>query len=116
MSIISPVKKIQKSIKEIRNRRSKRVRMSIKGTSKFPRLSVFRSSRYIYAQIIDDAKGCTLASAKGILKEADRVGEDVAKKALERNIKNAVFDRGSFAYHGHVKELAEGARKAGLIF
>lgn len=114
--MFSSVKKLQKNVKETRNRRSKRVRMSIKGTSKFPRLSVFRSSRYMYAQIIDDAKGCTLAWAKGILKEAHKVGEHLAKKALEKNIKAVVFDRGRFAYHGHVKELAEGARKGGLVF
>lgn len=116
MSIISSVKKMQKNIKEVRNRRGKRVRMGIKGTLKSPRLSVFRSSRYMYAQIIDDTKGHTLASAHGILKEAGKIGENVAKKALEKNIKKVVFDRGSFAYHGHVKELADGARNGGLTF
>lgn len=114
--MLSSVKKLQKNIKEVRNRRSKRVRMGIKGILKFPRLSVFRSSRYMYAQIIDDAKGHTLASSKGILKEAGKIGEDVAKKAIEKNVKKVVFDRGSFAYHGHVKELADGARKGGLTF
>ena len=90
--------------------------MSIQGSFERPRLSVFRSSLYMYAQIIDDAKGHTLVSARGILKESGKIGESLAKQALVKKIESVVFDRGSFAYHGHIKELAEGARKGGLKF
>ena len=90
----------------------------VKGTVDRPRLSVFRSARHIYAQLIDDGKGTTLMSVKGGAKTeaAHKVGEDIAKKALEKGIKEVVFDRGGFAYHGRVKTLAEGARKGGLKF
>lgn len=94
-----------------------------------PRLCVFRSSKNIFAQIIDDVNGVTLASASTIDKEikadigyggnkeaAKAVGEAIAKRALEKGIKNVCFDRGGFLYHGRVKELAEGAREAGLVF
>lgn len=79
-----------------------------------PRLSVFRSSKFIYAQVIDDAKGVTLASARG--KSAATVGEAVAKSALKAKVSQVVFDRGSYKYHGQVKLLAEAARAAGLKF
>jgi len=79
-----------------------------------PRLSVFRSSKFIYAQVIDDAKGVTVASARG--KSAATVGEQVAKKALKAKVTQVVFDRGSYKYHGQVKHLAEAARAAGLQF
>lgn len=79
-----------------------------------PRLSVFRSSKFIYAQVIDDAEGVTLASARG--KSAATVGEAVAKSALKAKVSQVVFDRGSYKYHGQVKLLAEAARAAGLKF
>lgn len=79
-----------------------------------PRLSVFRSSKFIYAQVIDDAQGVTVASARG--KSAATVGEQVAKSALKAKVSQVVFDRGSYKYHGQVRQLAEAARAAGLIF
>ena len=88
-----------------------------------PRLSVFRSGRHIYAQVIDDVSGKTLAASSSLKMDAqagkDRakaVGEDIAKKAMEKNIKDVVFDRGGFIYHGRVKALADSAREAGLNF
>lgn len=114
---------------EVRIRKHERVRKKIHGTSERPRLCVFRSLKHIYAQIIDDTKGVTLVAAstldealKGKLpstgnKEAAReVGKLIGKKALEKGIKKVVFDRGGYLYHGRVKELAEGAREAGLEF
>lgn len=97
-----------------RQTRHKRIRAKIKGTKKRPRLSVFRSLKYIYAQIINDKKGHTLAEAHG--KDAQKVGKDITKKCLEQKIKKVVFDRGGYKYHGRVKKLAESARKAGLKF
>lgn len=111
-----------------KTRRKIRVRAKIKGTVGRPRLSVFRSHRYIYAQLIDDEKGKTLvASDEADLKKekgkklakmerARLVGQALAKKALQKKIKAVVFDRGSFRYHGRVKALAEGAREGGLVF
>ena len=106
--------------------RHARVRKQISGTPERPRLCVFRSSKNIYAQIIDDVNGTTLVSASsleagfegvGSNKEAAKtVGNMVAKKALDKGIKNVVFDRGGYVYHGRVKELAEGAREGGLEF
>ncbi len=105
--------------------RALRTRKKIKVFIKRLRLSVFRSNLHIYAQIIDDQKGRTLVAAsdselKGKklkkAKKAEKVGELLAKKALEKNIKEVVFDRGSYQYHGRVKALAEGARKGGLVF
>jgi len=78
------------------------------------RLSVFRSNKFIYGQIIDDEEGRTLVSARGV--DPAKVGEEIAKKALKKKIKEIVFDKGKFKYHGRVRELAEGARKGGLIF
>lgn len=78
------------------------------------RLSVFRSNRYIYAQVIDDEKGETLVAAWG--KDPVKVGQDLAAKALKRRIKEVAFDRGRFKYHGRVEALAQAARKGGLIF
>lgn len=103
---------------EKRYRRHKKVRAKIFGTAKVPRLSVFKSNQYIYAQLIDDEKGKTLASAKGKLnlKQAKKIGELIAKKAQEKKIKKVVFDRGGYEYHGRVKALAEGAREKGLNF
>ena len=88
------------------------------GTAKVPRLCVFRSNQYIYAQIINDEAGKVLISAKGGLniKEAKKVGESIAKKAVDKKIDKAVFDRSGYKYHGRIKALAEGAREGGLKF
>ena len=109
-----------------RERRHRRVRTKISGTAECPRLCVFRSNTNVYAQIIDDTKGVTLDQASTLDKEvktkhsnkeaAKEVGTLVAKRALEKNIKTVVYDRGGYVYHGVVKELAEAAREAGLEF
>jgi large subunit ribosomal protein L18 len=109
-----------------RKKRHFRVRNKISGTSSRPRLSVFRSGKHIYAQLIDDAAGLTLLAAsslekgfekKGSVKEAARlVGNTLAQRAVQNGIKEVVFDRGGYIYHGRVKELAEGAREGGLSF
>ena len=101
-----------------------RVRGKISGTAECPRLNVFRSSKHIYAQIIDDVAGVTLVSASSMDKDFDgyggnveaakAVGAAIAKKALEKNITTVVFDRGGYVYHGRVQALAEGAREGGL--
>lgn len=114
---------------KIRLRKHVRVRKKISGTPEKPRLCVFRSSKHIYAQIIDDTKGTTLVAAstldpalKGKLEgtgnktAAREVGKLIGSKAVEKGIKQVVFDRGGYIYHGRVKELAEGAREAGLEF
>ena len=121
------LKKADKNAKRLQ--RHKRVRRKVFGTPQRPRLCVFRSSNNIYAQIIDDTNRVTLVAAssldeavKGAVnhtgnKEADKlVGEMVAKKAVEKGITEVVFDRGGYIYHGRIKELAEGAREAGLKF
>lgn len=97
-------------------RRKRRVKTKIFGTFSRPRLSVFKSNKYLYAQIINDEKGITLASAKGEKVSAEKIGESLAKKALALKIKKVTFDRNGFKYHGKVKALAEGARKGGLEF
>lgn len=101
----------------------KKIRRKVKGVVGRPRLAVFRSIQHIYAQIIDDTKETTLVSASdltikvGVKSErAQAVGEDIAKKALQKKIKKVVFDRGGFKYHGRIAALAEGARKGGLEF
>ena len=109
-----------------RRRRHIRVRRKISGTPECPRLCVYRSNSNIYAQIIDDVAGNTIVSASTLDKEiktkhankeaAKEVGTLIAKKATEKNIKQVVFDRGGYIYHGVVKELAEAAREAGLEF
>ena len=109
-----------------RERRHRRVRTKISGTPECPRLCVFRSNANLYAQVIDDVNGVTLASASTLDKEvktkksnkeaAKEVGALVAKRAIEKNIKSVVYDRGGYIYHGVVKELAEAAREAGLEF
>ena len=109
-----------------RERRHKRVRTKISGTAECPRLCVFRSNTNVYAQIIDDTKGVTLVQASTLDKEvktkhsnkeaAKEVGTLIAKRAIEKNIKNVVYDRGGYIYHGVVKELAEAAREGGLEF
>lgn len=112
--------------KALRAKRHLRVRKKISGTPERPRLSVYRSEKNIYAQIIDDINAVTLVaasslekdfSAKGGNKEgAKLVGELVGKKAAEKGITEVVFDRGGFVYHGRIQSLAEGAREAGLKF
>ncbi len=106
-----------------RKRRAKRIRSRVAGTASLPRLSVYRSNKFIYAQLIDDEAGVTLASATdskmktGTKQErASQVGEVLAKSAQEKNIKKVVFDRGGFVYAGRVAALADGARKGGLEF
>lgn len=108
---------------EKRSRRHRRIRAKVSGTTVRPRLSVFRSNRALYAQLIDDEKGGTLAasssfaaSGKDIRERARAVGRAVAKKAAERGISRAVFDRGGYRYAGAIKEVAEGAREEGLAF
>ena len=109
-----------------RIKRHKRVRSKISGTAECPRLNVFRSTNNIYAQLIDDVKGVTFASASSLDKEIDvyggnkdaarKVGQLIAKKAADKGITEVVFDRGGYIFHGRVKELAEGAREGGLKF
>lgn len=119
------IKKIGSNV--ARKRRHMRVRKKISGTPECPRLNVFRSLKNIYVQIIDDTTGRTLVSAStldeslkgtyGGNKEAARaVGKLIAEKALAAGIKDVVFDRGGYVYHGRVLELAEGAREGGLNF
>lgn len=116
-------------VKKAALRRRHHVRKKIFGTRERPRLSVFRSSRHIYSQIIDDTAGVTLVSvstrAKGLSgqltstrdkKAAEAVGEAIAKQALGVGIKCVCFDRNRFKYHGRIRALAEGARKGGLVF
>jgi len=109
----------------LRIKRHKRVRTKVSGTELVPRLNVFRSNAQIFAQIIDDVKGVTLASSSslelklkngGNIEGATAVGKDIAEKALKAGIKNVVFDRGGYQYHGRVQALAEAAREAGLEF
>lgn len=116
--------------KELYKRRTRRVRHSLRQRNRGrPRLSVFRSSQHIYAQLIDDDKGCTLASASSIEKEmrealtiganveaAAKVGALLAQRAKEAGIKEVVFDRGGYHFHGRVKALADAAREGGLVF
>lgn len=97
-----------------RDRRRKRIRSTISGTHERPRLSIFKSNVAMYAQVIDDAAGKTLAAAKG--KDAKKVGAEIAKAALEKGVKAVVFDRGGYVYTGKVVALAEAAREAGLKF
>lgn len=125
---------------EKRYRRHRRVRAKIKGTSKVPRLCIFKSSKHIYTQLIDDEKGKTILSsddlklkktktktktssssgkvglASGKVGLAREVGKVIAEKACKKGIKKVVFDRGGYKYHGRVKALAEGAREGGLKF
>ncbi len=118
------IRKIEK--KEIRNRIHRRIRRKLRGTSERPRLAVFRSVAHIYVQVIDDAAGATLVSAssvdKGVktnggnLAAAKAIGKLVAERAKEKGIKQVVFDRGGYLYHGRVKALADAARAAGLEF
>ena len=109
-----------------RERRHIRVRTKVSGTAERPRLCVYRSNANLYVQVIDDVAGKTLVSASTLDKEvktkyankeaAKEVGALIAKRALEKNIKDVVFDRGGYIYHGVVKELADAARNGGLNF
>ncbi len=109
-----------------KERRGRRTRAKLFGTAERPRLSVFKSNSHIYAQLINDEKGVTLAASSDTvlatqktvaLKErALHVGMDIAKKAAQKKIQKAVFDRGSFSYTGVIRSLADGARKGGLAF
>lgn len=105
---------LEKQIKRIK--RHKKVRAKIRSTKKMPRLCIFRSNKYIYAQLIDDEAGKTLASASSELKKADKVGKDISSKAKDLKIEKVVFDRGGYKYHGRVKAVADEARKGGLKF
>lgn len=108
------------SKKTKRTSRQNRIRAKISGTAERPRLAVFRSNKFIYAQLIDDVKGATIAAAssKGMKGkgEARKVGEAIAKAAKEQKIAAVVFDRGGFSFTGTIKELADGAREGGLTF
>lgn len=117
------IKKESKNVS--RQRRHARVRKNVSGTESMPRLNVFRSNNEIYAQIINDETAKTLASSSSValkiknggnIEGAKAVGADIAKKALELNIKKVVFDRGGYQYHGRVSALAEAARENGLEF
>ena len=105
-----------------RTRRHKRIRAKISGTAERPRLSVFKSNKYLYAEIIDDTTGRTLATdsslefSKKEKEEARKVGQTIAQRAGEKKIKRIVFDRGGYVYTGKVKALADGAREGGLVF
>lgn len=114
---------------EALRKRAARVRFKIRGTAGRPRLSVFRSNRNIFAQIVDDTKGTTLASASTLDKgfrhkqgdpftkdTAREVGKRIAERAKEMNVRKVIFDRGPYLFHGKVKALADGAREAGLDF
>ena len=114
---------------QARLKRKKRIRKTITGTQSRPRLCVFRSARHIYAQVIDDTRGRTLAAASSLEKTvqgsdecknkksaANFVGKLVAERALEKGVKQIVFDRNGFLYHGRVKAVSDGARETGLEF
>ena len=111
---------------ETRQKRHLRVRNRVAGTAERPRLNVFRSLKHIYAQVIDDEKGVTLAAASSVEKDfngaggniaaAKAVGKAIAAKALEKGISEVVFDRGGYIYHGRVAALAQAAREGGLKF
>jgi large subunit ribosomal protein L18 len=110
--------------REARLRRHRRVRRRVVGTAERPRLAVFRSNRHIYAQIIDDMNGRTVASAGSLgldgdddkTEEAKRVGAELARRAKQAGVASVIFDRGGYQYHGRVQALAEAAREGGLDF
>ena len=114
------------SREEARKQRKARIRKKVNGTPERPRLVVFRSNKHIYAQIIDDLAGATLASASTLSLEGDNirltidnaklVGKKVAEEAIKKSITSVVFDRNGFVYHGRVKAVADGAREGGLNF
>ena len=117
----------KKDKNKIRSKKHLRIRKNLSGTAERPRLNVFRSSKHIYAQIINDVDGTTLVSAStldasfkgkngGNIEAATAVGKLIAERAKEKGIDTVIFDRGGYIYHGRVKALAEGAREAGLNF
>ena len=112
-----------------RLKRKKRIRKQLSGTDQRPRMSVFRSSKHIYAQLIDDVSGRTLAAASSMEKvvrdqpkfeskvaAAEHIGKILGERAIEKGVKKVVFDRNGFQYHGRVKAVSKGARDAGLVF
>ena len=110
---------------EIRKRIHSRIRAKLSGTTERPRLNVYRSLNHIYAQVIDDQKGETIASASSLASKlktggnvatAKEIGKEIAERAVAKGIKKVVFDRGGYLYHGRVKALADAAREAGLEF
>jgi large subunit ribosomal protein L18 len=117
-----------KSANKLKSRAKKhvRIRKKVFGSDERPRLNVFRSAKHIYAQIVDDATGKTLVEAstmsvdvtvsKGSRAAATSIGQEIAKRAIGKNIKDVVFDRGGYLYHGRIKALADAAREAGLKF
>jgi large subunit ribosomal protein L18 len=117
---------MQSVVKTSKIRRKTKVRENIQGTKTAPRLSVYRSNKYIYAQLIDDVAGTTLVSVFDVSKKlhsnktkvdaSKEVGIELAKRAISKNIYKVVFDRGEYRYHGRVKSLADGAREGGLRF
>lgn len=106
-----------KKLNQIRKRRKTRIRARIKGTADKPRLSIFKSNRYIYIQLIDDVAGKTLVSvsAGNLKKAAVKIGKAIAEKAIAKGIKKVVFDRGRYKYHGQIKDIADAARDGGLV-
>jgi len=117
----------KKTRREVRQAIHKRIRAKVEGNGERPRLAVFRSLKHIYAQIVDDSTGTTLASAAttedpfkgrsgGNIAAAKEVGRLIAERAKEKGLKVVIFDRGGYIYHGRVKSLAEAAREAGLEF
>ena len=119
----------KKSRSEVRVKKHNRLRNHLSGTTECPRLAVFRSNNHVYAQVIDDVAGKTIVSASTLEKDikaelkntddieaATKIGDVVAKRALDKGIKAVVFDRGGYIYHGKVKALADAAREAGLEF
>jgi len=107
-----------------RARRKRRIRKKVQGTDQRPRLSVFRSAKHIYAQVIDDVDGRTIAAASSVsgaddgskVEAAKAVGANLAKACIDKGVEQVVFDRGGYRYHGRVRALAESAREAGLKF
>jgi len=115
--------------RQARIKRKKRIRKNMTGTPQRPRLSVFRSARHVYAQIVDDTRGATVVAASSVEKavksqprfenkiaQATHIGQLIAERAAEKGIKKVVFDRNGFLYHGRIKAISDGARKAGLDF
>ncbi len=115
--------------RQARIKRKKRIRKKMSGTTARPRLSVFRSAKHVYAQIVDDSRGETVAAASSVEKVvrghepfeskvalANHIGKLIAERAVEKGIKKVVFDRNGFLYHGRIKAISDGARKAGLDF
>lgn len=119
------IKKVART--KVRVNKHRKIRKNLNGTAERPRLSVYRSNRHIYVQMIDDTKGHTLAAASssdealGLTKTSDKeaakaVGKAIAKKAADKGIETVIFDRGGYKYHGKIKALADAAREAGLKF